>query len=176
MRRNDIKPALIAIVGGLAMCAALAMPLGGCRRQPAGPAAATTSSGAQVAIAGRGVWTVELAVTAERRSKGLAGRDSLAAGHGMLFVFSGPVVRDFWMEGCHIPLDIAFISPDMRVVKTYRMAVEADRKGHVLYSSQAPAQYALEMPAGELDRAGVRAGDSVSLTGIPEAVKAQADP
>ncbi|MCK4601100.1 MAG: DUF192 domain-containing protein, partial [Phycisphaerae bacterium] len=83
----------------------------------------------------------------------------------------------FWMQGCLIPLDVAFISSDKRVVKIHTMAVEPDLAGWNLYSSQVPAQYALEVSAGMFQRVGVRVGDAVTFSGdIPEAAKAEDGP
>lgn len=162
--------------GGVVFCVAALLAAAGCRERPSAVQPSTAGAGPRVAIDGRGSWAVELAVTTAQRNKGLAGRREMPTGQGMLFCFREPAVREFWMEGCLVPLDIAFIGPDMRVMKTYRMAVESDRRGHVLYSSPGPAQYALEAAAGELERAGVKVGDTVRLEGIPEDAKAKADP
>jgi len=90
----------------------------------------------------------------------------------MLFVYPSPKALDFCMRDCFIPLDIAFIDADLRVVVTYTMAVEPDRAGSVSYSSLRPAQFALELPAGALSRAGVRPGDKVVFSAqIHEAAK-----
>jgi len=110
-------------------------------------------------------WAVELAATPQQRYLGLAGRKSLPPGTGMLFLFERPEVLEFCMRGCLIDLDIAFISPDMRVVRTCTMTAESDLPGRAVYSSRAPAQYALEVPASELAEAGVRPGQKVRFSG-----------
>jgi uncharacterized membrane protein (UPF0127 family) len=66
-------------------------------------------------------------------------------------------------------LDIAFIGPDLRVVRVHRMKVEPRGRADVSYMSMAPAQYALEVNAGELEQAGVKEGDRVSLANVPPA-------
>jgi uncharacterized membrane protein (UPF0127 family) len=157
------------ILAGLGMLA-LAGLAGGCGGKPSPPAAHT------VEINGR-TWRVELATTPEQRYRGLSGRKRLADDAGMLFIFPLPEVQDFCMRECLIPLDIAFIGADLRVVKTHTMAVEPDRLGTVSYPSGLPAQYALEVPAGSLARAGVRVGQKVTFSpGIPSPVKAQGSP
>jgi hypothetical protein len=107
---------------------------------------------------------VELATTPDRQLVGLAGRDHLADNEGMLFIFPRAEVLNFCMRGCVISLDIAFIGDDMRVVRTHTMLEEPDRIGKVLYSSDVPARYALEVAAGSLERAGVKVGDPVSFS------------
>ena len=111
-------------------------------------------------------WRVELAVDEATRTRGLGGRDELAAGTGMLFVFPDERMRSFHMLDCRIPLEIAFISAGLTVVETRLMAVEDDPANPVNdYSSYRPGRFALEVPAGELTRAGVKRGDKVVLLG-----------
>lgn len=55
---------------------------------------------------------VAVADTAEARSQGLGGRESLATDSGMLFVFSSPDKYSFWMKGMKIPLDFIWITGD----------------------------------------------------------------
>lgn len=110
-------------------------------------------------------WLVELAITPEQRRRGLSFRMELPEGTGMLFVFDEPEILSFWMRDCYIPLDIAFVGPDRRVVQTYTMSVEPDRAGRARYESNLPAQWALEVPAGSLARAGVKVGQLVTFAG-----------
>jgi len=147
-----------------------AMMLGaGCHKPPPQPSAAVTIRGQS--------WQVELATTAEQRYRGLSDHKDLPAGRGMLFIFPQPQILDFCMRLCLIPLDIAFIGPDMRVVKIYTMEVEPYGRDTRLYSSEAPAQYALEVPKGALEAAGVRVGDKVEFSSdMPSAAKAEPDP
>jgi uncharacterized protein len=128
----------------------------------------------QVTINGK-TWNVELATTQYVQEKGLAERDSLADDAGMLFIYPREKILTFWMKDCLIPLDIAFIDKDMRVINTETMAVEPD--GRTRYSSSKPAQFALEVPAGALKRAGVQPGSKVIFSGdIPVPAKADSSP
>ena len=130
----------------------------------------------RVEINGR-TWRVEVASTRQQRYVGLSGRTSLTSDEGMLFVYPSASVLEFCMRGCVIPLDIAFVGSDMSVVSVQTMAVEPDLVGRSVYRSGAPAQYALEVSAGALGRAGVRVGDKVRLLGeMPAAAKAQDRP
>ena len=135
---------------------------------------------ARVEISGT-TWRVEVAMTGAQRERGLSYRRRLAEDEGMLFMYPDAAVRSFWMRECFIPLDIAFIGPDMRVIHTCTMEVETDlqawRDGGRSYSSMGPAQYALETPAGTLAKAGVSVGDRVRFLGdIPSATKAEGEP
>ena len=122
-------------------------------------------------------WTVELATTAEERYRGLSGRDEIHDGTGMLFIYPSAQPRSYCMRGCRVPLDIAFIGSDGCVINTYTMAVEPVRAGRTSYPSSVPAQYALEVSAGALHRAGVRSGDKVAFSAeVPSASKADPGP
>lgn len=150
----------------LSVATSLAWCVGGCSKQdePEPP---------RVEINGR-IWWVDLASTQQQRYRGLSGRATIRPGTGMLFIYPDSDVREFCMRGCLVPLDIAFLDSDLRVVQTHTMAVEPDLVGAETYSSERPAQYVLEVPAGELSAGGVRVGDRATLLGdIPDAAKAE---
>lgn len=115
---------------------------------------------------GPNAWQVELATTPEARHRGLSGREAVPEGTGMLFVFPQEEELSFWMLDCKVPIDIAFISADLYVIRTYAMGVEADPAHPVVfYDSGKPAKYALEVTGGALGRLGVKEGDKVELLG-----------
>jgi len=154
-----------------ALVVAAAMLTAGCEKPQSGP-----QPSAKVTIRGQS-WQVELAATADQRYQGFSDRKDLPAGRGMLFIFPQPRVLDFCMRFCLIPLDIAFIGPDMRVVRMYTMEVEPYGFDTKHYDSEVPAQYALEVPKGALAAAGVRVGDKVEFSSnMPDAAKAEPDP
>lgn len=131
------------------------LPAGGCRRRPAPPA---------VTINGY-TWHVEIADTREKKILGLSGRKHLDEQAGMLFVYERPEVVAFVMRGMSIPLDIAFINADGRIIRIYTMPVESDQSNLTEYSSEGPAKYILEVNAGSFARASINEGDEVTLTG-----------
>jgi len=142
---------------------------GGCDR-PAPPKVP------EVTLGGR-TWRVELAMTPAARYRGLSDREGLGADAGMLFIYPRPDVLDFCMRQCLIPLDIAFLDADGRVVKTHTMPVEPYGLEERTYGSEVPAQYALEVRAGALAAAGVKVGDQAKFSpGVPAAAKATPDP
>ena len=135
--------------------ALLAVAASGCRRNE--PAAVKIRDH---------TWTVELATDPEARQRGLSGRTDLPAGTGMLFVFPRQATRTFYMRQTLVPLDIAFISSGEVVMDVRTMPVEADPSDpKAYYTGRHPAQYVLEVPAGELRAGGVRPGDRVELLG-----------
>ena len=159
-------PARRRVVLPLALCAGLLAWQAGCRKAPTGPT---------VTINGR-TWSVEIAMTHRARWQGLSGRTHLEAERGMLFIYPTSQPLTYCMRGCVIPIDIAFIDSALSVVSTHTMAVEPDLAGRIVYASEAPAQYALELPAGALAEAGVKPGHRVIFQSTPDAAKAQSGP
>jgi len=60
---------------------------------------------------------VEIAETPSTVEKGLMFRKHLDADSGMLFKFNKPRELRFWGVNTYIPLSIAFVSPDNKIVK-----------------------------------------------------------
>lgn len=85
------------------------------------------------------------------------GRASLASDAGMLFVFNAPQPLDFWMKNTLIPLDILFFGADGAFVSMQTMQ-PCSGDPCSLYSSGAPALYALEVDAGYAAARGVGSG------------------
>lgn len=55
---------------------------------------------------------LELADTAEKRTKGLGFRDFLATGSGMLFIHDKTQKYTYWMKGMRFPIDIMWVLDD----------------------------------------------------------------
>ncbi|MCL1928821.1 MAG: DUF192 domain-containing protein [Treponema sp.] len=102
---------------------------------------------------------VELAQTEEQRNVGLMHRTSLEDGKGMLFIFETDQVLSFWMKNTLIPLSIAYISYDGTIVDIRDMYPNNTSPVH----SSRSVRYALEVPQGWFGRAGIKAGDKVTL-------------
>jgi len=107
----------------------------------------------------------EIASTQDQRSLGLMNRFSLQPDHGMLFVFERAEPLAFWMKNTYIPLSIAFIGSDGRIVNIDDMKPQTEDS----HWSKGPALYALEMKKGWFQERGITAGAAVE--GIPGARK-----
>jgi uncharacterized membrane protein (UPF0127 family) len=99
----------------------------------------------------------EIASTSEERSKGLMYRKKLPDGEGMLFVFERDEVLSFWMKNTLIPLSIAFIASDGKIIDIKDMYPHDENS----VMSSRSVRYALEVPMGWFSRAGVQTGDMV---------------
>ena len=102
---------------------------------------------------------VEIADTEEERQMGLMGRTALAEDAGMLFVFDTEQQLFFWMKDTLIPLSIAFIDSEGRIVDIQDMQ-PLDETPH---PSASPYQYALEVNQGFFEARGIQVGDTVEL-------------
>jgi uncharacterized membrane protein (UPF0127 family) len=105
------------------------------------------------------IW-VEVARTPEERSLGLMGRRYLGKDEGMLFIFETEDHHSFWMKNTFIPLSIAFIDRDGRIVWMIDMKPLA-LDSHV---PPKPILYALEMNKGLFSSHGVKVGDIVRFS------------
>ena len=107
----------------------------------------------------------EVASTPDQRTLGLMYRFSLPADHGMLFVFPEPQPLAFWMRNTFIPLSIAYIDADGRILNVAEMAPRSD----ATHPSRGDALYALEMRKGWFADKDI--GPGTRVTGLPPASK-----
>lgn len=107
----------------------------------------------------------EIAENDAQRIHGLMDRDTLAEDAGMLFVYAEPRgPRDgFWMYRTRIPLDIAFLDAEGRIVAIRSMepCASPDPRWCPTYEPGVPYTAALEVRRGWFERHGVRVGDRV---------------
>jgi len=103
---------------------------------------------------------VEVARTPEERAQGLMGRTHLGREDGMLFIFEDEGYHSFWMKDTLIPLSIAFIDREGRIVHI------TDMKPLTLTSHTPPKPilYALEMNQGWFSKNGIKVGDRVKFS------------
>ena len=104
----------------------------------------------------------EVAAEASERAKGLMFRPYLGANQGMVFLFDEPTMQCMWMRNTLIPLSVAFIGEDGRVLNVENMQPQTEEN----HCAARPARYALEMNQGWFARHGVAAGTKIS--GLPK--------
>jgi len=102
---------------------------------------------------------VELAIKERKRRQGLMFRAELGQRCGMLFVFDNYRRRTFTMQNTLIPLDIAFIDTDGKIVEIFSM-----EPGGQYYPSSVEAQYALEMNKGWFANNDVAVDDMIVIS------------
>lgn len=108
------------------------------------------------------VFAVELADTANEQKEGLAGREEIPAGTGMLFQFAERAEHQMWMAGMQVRIDVAWIDDDRVIgVATLEPCTDVDQTTCPRSRAPGPATALLEVPVGSLDD--VAAGDVVAL-------------
>lgn len=115
---------------------------------------------------GNKTFTLEVADREETRAHGLMRRDSMPAGHGMIFVFKQEAPLGFWMKNTRIPLDILYLDAKGKVVSVKQMRPYDMNTT----PSDGPAQYAIELNHGTAEKVGVTAG---AVLKIPEGLSAK---
>jgi len=90
-------------------------------------------------------------------------RESLDADAGMLFLYQDEGIRVFWMRNTLIPLDMIFISADLRVAGVVE---NAERLTDTQRQVGKPAQYVLEVNGGFAAAHGITAGTPVEFRNI----------
>lgn len=107
----------------------------------------------------------ELAETDAQRSYGLKQRPALPEDHGMLFVYTQPqdATAGFWMYRTLIPLDIAYLDAEGRIVAIRSMTPCESPYPRVCrtYPPGVPYSGAFEVNRGYFDRRGIEIGDRV---------------
>ena len=137
---------------------------------PFNPAAPSTPSAeldeygfrtAQIQI-GNEPLDVEVAETPQQLAKGLRFRQTLAENAGMLFVFPAPQRVTFWMKDASIPLSIAFIQSDGKIVQIRPMQPYDETPVPSLSNA---ISYTLLVNQGWFERHGIEAGTVID--GLP---------
>jgi len=103
---------------------------------------------------------VEVADTLEKQERGLMFRRSMPENEGMLFVYREPIEMSFWMRNTFLPLDIAFVGADGRILNIHQARPLDDS---VLYRSAGAAKYVIETNQGWFARHGIGPGDRIAL-------------
>lgn len=111
--------------------------------------------------AGMHVIQAELALTPTQQMIGMMHRRTMGTNEGMLFVYDEAHRICFWMRNTLLPLTIAFIADDGRIVHTADMK-PLDESSHC---TTEPVRFALEMNQGWFAKRGLKKGDR--LRGAP---------
>jgi len=103
---------------------------------------------------------VEVVRTEKEKERGLMFREQMGKDEGMLFVYEREEMLSFWMKNTRLPLSIAFIDKNGRIVDIQDMEPFSQE----IHVSARPAQYALEMNRGWFAGEGIKVGDSVKIS------------
>ena len=105
---------------------------------------------------------VQIADTTYKIEKGLMFVESLPENAGMLFVFPEKRFGGFWMKNTFIPLSIAFIDSDGKILKMMDME-PCFVDPCPFYDPQLAYQYAIEVNQGWFKKNQIEVGDYVKV-------------
>ena len=118
-------------------------------------------------------YKLEVAETPEKLYRGMGGRRYIPRKTGMLFRMPVEMIQEFCMRDCDCNMDIIYVNSDDKVVGTHTMTAERPR--HRMessiqyenrlkkYPSDEPAQYAIEIPAGDITRLGIKKNQTINI-------------
>lgn len=126
----------------------------------------------EVRIAGE-TFKLEVAADDQSREHGLMGRKTIEPDRGMIFIFEHSLRRSFWMKNCITDIDLIFLDHRGRIVALHEMEAEPAREPDESetayeqrlkhYYSRWPAQFAIELRKGTLDRLDLKIGGLIEL-------------
>ena len=100
-------------------------------------------------------------VSPAEQAKGLMYRkEPLGPNTAGLFIYNKPEMRSFWMKNTYIPLDIVFLDENGEIIGIH---LNAKPESEESIESPAPAQYVIELDAGECSALALRVGDQFFL-------------
>lgn len=109
---------------------------------------------------------VQIADDDQERAQGLMFVDSMPHDEGMLFIFRTMQPRAFWMRNTRIPLDILYLDDELRIVAWSLDTPPCRTRNCPNYPSGRPAQYVLEVNAGEIEALDVDIGDRMTVGNV----------
>jgi uncharacterized membrane protein (UPF0127 family) len=112
-----------------------------------------------VRVAEREICLAEVAESPWDRAVGLLGRKELGEGRA-LWIRPCSSIHTLFMR---FPIDVAYLSSDDTLVKT-----SARLRPYRLSRGGRRARSVLELPAGSLERAGIKVGDTLSFSPVDE--------
>jgi len=111
-----------------------------------------------ITASGEHTFNIEVAETAEQKSRGLMFRRSLADDAGMVFPYAPPQEATMWMRNTYISLDMIFIRADGIV---HRIEAGTEPFSEAVIASHGNVAAVLELKAGIAAKVGLKPGDKV---------------
>lgn len=103
----------------------------------------------------------ELAMHEEERRQGLMYREKMGQNEGMVFVFDASAQVCMWMKNTLLPLSVAFIDEQGKIVNIEDMQPQTTNS----HCAAQPVRYALEMNQGWFKKKRIKPG--MKIVGLP---------
>lgn len=111
--------------------------------------------------AGMHLIRAEVAQSDPERQQGLMFREKMPNNHGMVFVFDQPNTQCMWMKNTLLPLSVAFIDAEGKIVNIEDMQPQTLDN----HCSKKAVKYALEMNLGWFKQKNIKPG--FAIQGLP---------
>lgn len=118
-------------------------------------------------------YKLEVADTAEKIHMGMSGRKSIPRKTGMIFKMPTEGIQSFCMRDCPCNMDLIFANTSGEIKGLHRMKAERPKSRNETdiqydrrlkkYNSDAPAKYAIEIPAGDITRLGLKKNQIINI-------------
>lgn len=110
-------------------------------------------------------YQLEVAQSMLQKTKGLGERSNLCSNCGMIFVYQNEGTYPFWMKDTLIPLDMIWLNKSGNIVSIQTALPEPGASLFQLknYVNSKPAQYIIELNAGQSAKLGLKIGDKIQL-------------
>lgn len=105
---------------------------------------------------------VELAETPSMHERGLMFRKKIDDDSGMAFIFKNAQNLRFWGLNTYIPLDVAFVSPDRKIIKIEHISPLSTKT----VCSEADCDMAIEANLGYFSDNKICIGDKITIADI----------
>lgn len=107
-------------------------------------------------------FNLEVADTNELIIKGLSGRKSLKADHGMIFIYEKPDLYSFWMKEMRFPLDFIWIRENSVVDLSENIPAPSNENIPVIVPRN-PVDKVIEVKAGTIKSINLKIGDKIII-------------
>lgn len=111
-----------------------------------------------VAEIGGQKFTLEIADTPYKQSRGLMFRKELLKSNGMIFINETERIISMWMKNTYIPLDMIFLDKDKKVIGILENVPPMTLDQRTIGK---PSKYVIELNAGIVKQLGLKDGDVV---------------
>jgi uncharacterized membrane protein (UPF0127 family) len=111
--------------------------------------------------AGMHVIQAEVAANDAERQQGLMYRKQMGPNEGMVFLFDAPAGVCMWMKNTYVPLSVAFIDKEGKIVNIEDMQPETTES----HCAKSAVRYALEMNRGWFKKKNIKPGSVIA--GLP---------
>lgn len=105
--------------------------------------------------------SLEVAKTSQQQQQGLMHRKYLCPKCGMIFVYPRDAMQSFWMKNTYIPLDMIFVNSKGKIINIYIDTIP--NNSQIIYSSDEPVQYIIELNANIVQKLNITIGDYVNM-------------